>query len=257
MTEQCGRDDKCPGYRTNVRNIQHNGVVYNYPDGRQDIICSTAPIFREPGWERSDDWGGNVPDKRVRESGKVSVGEDAERSMRRARSKLRRLALANDFAYFCTLTLAPEHIDRYDGKEVTKKLNTWLGNMVRRAGIRYILVPEQHKDGAYHFHGFLAGDGLRLVDSGVRWDGRPVYNLPQWRYGYTTAQALYGDYHAAVAYCCKYIGKQQQGRLLGRWYFSGGGLREPDKVYADLEYETMQGVEFDIPGSKIKVCNGV
>lgn len=243
-----------PGWRTNVRNIVHNGLVYQYQDGTQDIICSDRPIFREPGWEAAEP--PETAQKRLREAGKTSEGDDMKRSMRRARSKLRRLALSNAFGYFVTLTLSPEQVNRYDGKEITRKLNAWLGNMVQRAGLRYILVPEQHKDGAYHFHGFMAGDGLRLVDSGVRWDGRVVYNLPQWRYGYTTAQALYGDYHAAVAYCCKYIGKQEGGRLLGRWYFSGGGLREPDRIYADLEYETLEGaVEFVIPGGRIKVSN--
>ena len=46
---------------------------------------------------------------------KKSDGEDRLRSMRRARSKLRRLALANDFQYFVTLTLDGSKIDRYDG----------------------------------------------------------------------------------------------------------------------------------------------
>jgi hypothetical protein len=174
--------------------------------------------------------------------------------MRRARAKLRRLALANGFEYFVTLTLDPAKIDRYDGAAVTKALNRWTDNMVRRHGLRYILVPEMHQDGAFHFHGFMAGPGLRAEDSGIEWGGRPVYNLPQWSYGFTTAQRLYGDYHAAVGYCCKYIGKQAAQRPLGRWYYSGGALAEPEKVYADLDYRTVENsVEFSIPGAKIKV----
>ena len=100
------------------------------------------------------------------------------RSMRRARAKLRRLALATGFDFFVTLTLDPAKIDRYDGEAVVKALGRWCDNMVRRHGLRYILVPERHKDGAYHFHGFMAGEGLKAIDSGVEWDGRPVYNLP-------------------------------------------------------------------------------
>ena len=178
--------------------------------------------------------------------------------MRRARAKLRRLALANEFEYFVTLTLDRSKIDRYDGAAVVKALGRWADNMVRRHGLRYILVPELHKDGAIHFHGFMAGYGLEARDSGVEWDGRPVYNLPQWSYGFTTAQRLYGDYHAAVGYCCKYIGKQSGQRPLGRWYYSGGALQEPRKIYADRDYracgENCENVaEFSIPGTKIKV----
>ena len=183
------------------------------------------------------------------------------RSMRRARAKLRRIALANSFDYFVTLTLDPKEVDRYEPKAIMAKVNRWLDNMVRRSGLRYILVPEQHRDGAWHFHGFFAGDGLKAVDSGIRWDGREVYNLPQWSYGFSTAQRLYGEYSAAVAYVCKYIGKQQGQRPMGRWYYSGGELLQPRKEYAVMEYREVErmfgceAVEFEIPGSKILVIH--
>lgn len=240
----------------NGHEISHNAIVYTYPDGAADVICCTNPIFREPGWEEA--WGEEAaaakPRPQPRESGAKSTGADMERSMRRARAKLRRLALANGFDYFVTLTLDKTKIDRYDPAAVTKALNRWADNMVRRHWLRYILVPELHQDGAIHFHGFMAGDGLQAIESGVEWGGRPVYNLPQWKLGFTTAQRLYGDYHAAVGYCCKYIGKQAAQRPLGRWYYSGGALAEPEKVYADLDYRSVENsVEFSIPGAKIKV----
>lgn len=240
--------------RKNERDIIHNAVIYQYPDGAFDLICASDPIFREPGWEIA----GFEEDRKAvpapREKGKKSEGSDMERSMRRARAKLRRLALANEFEYFVTLTLDPAKIDRYNGAAVVKVLGRWCDNMVRRHGLRYVLVPERHKDGAFHFHGFFAGKGLQIVDSGVEWDGKPVYNLPQWTLGFTTAQRLYGDYHAAVGYCCKYIGKQDGERALGRWYYSGGALKEPEKTYGDIDYRAVENsVEFSIPGSKIKV----
>lgn len=237
----------------NVGEFSHNAVVYTYPDGSQDVVCASAQMFREPGWELSDKWDSDKA-KPVREAGVKSEGENMLRSMRRARAKLRRLALANDFQYFVTLTLDASKIDRYDGQAVVIALSRWADNMVRRCGLRYILVPELHKDGAFHFHGFLSGDGLKVVDSWVKWDNRTVFNLPQWGFGFSTAQELYGDYHAAVGYCCKYIGKQDGQRPLGRWHYSGGRLREPDKVYADLDYRSVDNaVEFVIPGAKIKI----
>ena len=82
--------------------------------------------------------------------------------MRRARGKLRRLALANEFRWFVTLTIDPQKCDSFDGAAVVKKLNAWCSNMVQRKGLRYILVPERHKDGALHFHGFF-NDALEAV----------------------------------------------------------------------------------------------
>lgn len=250
----------------NVREITHNAILYEYPGGAYDIICASDFIFREAGWEELENVGispkidSKIVEKTPREAGKKAEGEDMLRSMRRARAKLRRLALSNDFQYFVTLTLDGSKIDRYDGKAIVKALGQWCDNMVRRNGLRYILVPERHKDGAFHFHGFFAGDGLKVVDSGHKLAGRTVYNLPQWRYGFSTAQELYGEYSAAVAYCCKYIGKQQGERPLGRWYYSGGALMEPDKTYLDMDFRECgknveNCVEFEIPGSKIKVLH--
>lgn len=240
--------------RNNVQEIYHNAIRYRYPDGSQEWIVSAEPIFREPGWESTFAEDRPLPlSGAKRQKEKKSAGEDRERSARRARAKLRRLALSSPMDYFVTLTLDGSQIDRYDSAAIMKKVNAWLDNMVRRNGLRYILVPERHKDGAFHFHGFMAGDGLQAVDSGIRWDDRPVYNLPQWKFGFTTAQRLYGDYAAAVAYCCKYIGKQDGERPMGRWYYSGGDLAQPDRELLDVDYREVEGDwEFAIPGSLIK-----
>ena len=260
----------------NGHEISHNGLVYHYPDGSMDVLQASFKMFREPGWEAAG-WDEAKPRPSPREAGKASEGENMLRSMRRARAKLRRLALANEFEYFVTLTLDGAKIDRYDPKAVVKALGQWADNMVRRHGLRYILVPERHEDGALHFHGFMAGSGLKAVDSGTikrpgekkprrprseaeraLWleeGGQIVYNLPQWTLGFTTALALYGDYHAAVGYCCKYIGKQGE-RPAGRWYYSGGALREPGKEYVDFCADPVENsVEFELPVGKLWIMN--
>ena len=271
-----------------IQDIGGNAIVYTYPNGDFDIVCAAEKIFLPPGWEKSEDFshpGSAEPfgaEKALRKKGVKAEGEDMLRSMRRARAKLRRLALSNEFSHFVTLTLDKEKVDRYDPKAIMQKVNRCLDNLVRRHGLKYILVPEQHKDGAYHFHGFIAGD-LRLEDSGtidLPWEEKPkrprddqeradwlsrgghvVYNWPQWPLGFTTALQLYGTYSAAVAYVCKYIGKQQGQRPMGRWYYSGGGLKEPQRQYTTLEYSTLgeqfqdEAVEFAIPGTQMVVIH--
>ena len=254
----CKNGTKCPIFGTDSSKIEHNVAIYRYPCGSMDVLAAQRPIFREPGWEQR---GREAPAPAPREPGGRSEGADMVRSMRRARAKVRRLALANDFAWFVTLTLDPAKIDRYDPAAVTKALNRWADNMVRRHGLRYILVPERHKDGAFHFHGFLAGQGVALHDSGVRWEGRPVYNLPQWTLGFSTAQDLYGEYPAAVAYCCKYIGKQDGQRPLGRWYYSGGPLQQPERLLCDASPREIEaafpgeGFHVDIPGDNLLIIH--
>ena len=264
--------------------IGGNAIVYTYPCGVVDIICASDMVYHPAGWEPSEDFSREGRAKPApRETGKKSEGADMVRSMRRARANLRRLALANSFDYFVTLTLDPAKIDRYDPKAIMHTMNRWLDNMVRRHGLRYILVPERHKDGALHFHGFFSGDGLEVEDSGTikrpgikkpcrprseaqraEWiadGGRVVYNLNQWPLGFTTALSLYGEYAGAVAYICKYVGKQEGERPMGRWYYSGGALAKPQKEYLTLSYRDLveeyqgSGVELDTPGSKIFVVH--
>ena len=76
--------------------------------------------------------------------------------------------------------------------------------------------------------------------------------------GFTTAIELYGDYPSAVGYVTKYIGKQGL-RPMGRWYYSGGRLEEPAKLYCDLDKEAVEecgkAVEFSIPGARLTVVH--
>lgn len=243
--------------------IKHSAKIYTYPGGIQDIVASSEPDFGAKGWEKS---GENA--KRCAPAGaherKSSdpKGEDLQRSMRRARAKLRRLALANDFRWFVTLTIDPEKCDSFDGAAVVRKLNAWCSNMVQRKGLRYILVPERHKSGRIHFHGFF-NDCLEVVDSGhTDKQGHRIFNLPQWALGFTTAIELYDDYIKAVGYVCKYVGKQGE-KPAGRWYYSGGDLREPDVAYAEISPAELlaeygkKAFAFYPPGKQMAIVNGI
>lgn len=86
----------------------------------------------------------------------------------RARTMVREYALCNDWPIFGTLTFDKLQIDRYDLRLILKTLMKWLDNMrqTKYPGLRYLLVPEPHKDGAWHLHGFF--------------DGIPLSPLPSW-----------------------------------------------------------------------------
>lgn len=233
--------------------IMHNCRVKSYPNGSQEILITRNPVFRETGWEVSDKW-------QTEPQGGYGVSSESAnliRAKRRARNAVKDIALSNEFHYFVTFTLDATKIDRYDINAVVKKLNYWLDNRVRRNGLKYVLVPELHKDGAIHFHGFI-NDCLGLDDSGTITGGelkkprKPkssrererllssgshiVYNVTDWKLGFSTAIELYGDYRAAVGYVCKYISKEQQ-KIGGRWYYSGGDLSKPEILLFDVDYD--------------------
>lgn len=213
--------------------LEYNAKIKRFPNGSEEVLICSKAIFREDGWEASDH---DVKQKRrKREKDAVSSAAAQARAMRRARAAVRDLALCNDFRYFVTLTLDRAKVDRYDMAAITRKLNCWLDNAVRRRGLAYVLVPERHQDGAIHFHGFF-NDALEVVYSGhTDGQGHEIFNLPAWSLGFTTAIRLYGDYASAVGYVCKYIGKQGE-KPGGRWFYSGGKLRKPDISYGLLDF---------------------
>ena len=280
------------------RNIYHTARAQIFPDGSASVLVADRAVFREGGWEQRGpkrvkplalliDQAEAEYAEAEREGRYLSDGDEVpsdrrnvSRAVRRARARVRTLARANSFNYFVTFTLDPAKVDRYDPDAVIRKLVVWLSNRVQRQGLRYILVPERHKDGAIHFHGFI-NNVLNIVDSGTitRPGGKPrrprsaadraamlaagghvVYNVPEWPYGFTTAIELYGEYTAAVSYVCKYIGKQTEGempeRIGGRWYYSGGELAEPQVHYFDLDLAgawSMYGADayaFTVPEAK-------
>ena len=84
--------------------------------------------------------------------------------------------------YFITLTLDEKKIDRYDYDKCSNSVRSWLKNMQQRfaPNLQYLVVPEQHKDGAWHFHGLFANTAdIKLVDSGlfVPFTKNIIYNI--------------------------------------------------------------------------------
>ena len=144
--------------------IQHNCCIKRYPDGGAEVIACEAAIFRERGWEAADKW---APEPRESASEAPDVAANLARAKRRARTMVRDYARANAFQYFVTLTLDAARVsDRYDIDACTRDIRTTLDNLVRRKGLQYVLVPEEHKDGAIHYHGFINA-ALPLEDSGT------------------------------------------------------------------------------------------
>lgn len=212
--------------------IGHNGRIKKYPDGTSVLLVCDKPIFGLSGWEKV---GEDASRKNSKKKSKRASGENFDRSAKRARQQVRDIALCSNFDFFVTLTLDEKHVDRYAIDGVIKKLRIWLDNKVRRKGLRYILIPEHHKDGAIHFHGFF-NDVLKIEDSTHIHSktGQKIYNIKDWTFGFSTAIRLYGEYPAAVSYVCKYIGKSNE-KIGGRFYYSGGDLKRPEIVFVDVE----------------------
>lgn len=77
----------------------------------------------------------------------------------RARGVIQQVALCNDWPFFCTFTIDKEKYDRYDFSSFYKAFTQWIRDYRKKykCRIEYCFIPETHKDGAWHLHGFIKG----------------------------------------------------------------------------------------------------
>lgn len=164
-----------------------------------------------------DNENNNFKDSEARKDRSIKV------SLNRTKQSIYSLAYNNKWDWFVTLTFSAEKIDRNDYNEIIKKTCKWLNNIRSRYApdMKYILIPEPHKDGAYHFHGLFADcDGLTFVDSGRVVDkGKArkrtknnsdlptIYNIENWKFGFSTATKVQSN-AKCVSYMTKYITKE-------------------------------------------------
>lgn len=224
---------------------------YPTPDGKYipwDCTVFAHDIYKRDGFDLIDD-----TEKKQKIAHRVSDGpssaENIRKSFARARNNLFDLLQSNkDIGWFVTLTIDGEKIDRYDYNVVVKKLGQWLDNNVRRKALKYILVPEFHKDGAVHFHGFINCDVLstseaRNPHSGklIHHHGKQVYNISNYKLGFSTAIPINPyEYDATCKYVYKYITKGGGQKVGGRYYFSGGNLLRPHFEYVDVPFLSVE-----------------
>lgn len=153
------------------------------------------------------------------ENKKVHTSELSEKSkersndssMNRTIQKIYEISRANMWEYFLTLTFDRKKIDSSDYDLLCDKVSKWINNLRTRYApdLKYIIVSELHKDGIhYHFHGLLANIGsIKLVDSGVKKNQHTIYNLANWKYGFSTVSKV-EDTNKVSSYITKYITKE-------------------------------------------------
>lgn len=189
----------------------------------------------------------NPPNAKFKDT---SADEKLSNNICRARNKILEYVLCNDFVFFVTLTLNPDKYDRNNLKQFIKELGYFIQNYNRRknADIKYLLIPEQHKDGCWHIHGFIMGlpyDRLELFDiSGDKplpryivdkvKQGSLLYNFPAYekRFGYNIFEPIRNK-KASVLYMSKYLTKdlsRNVTELGNHLYYCSKGLKKAEII---------------------------
>lgn len=158
-------------------------------------------------------------------------------SANRSKNNLYRIARSNNWDYFITLTFDRNKVDSTDYIECQKKVKVYFNNLKKRGNpdIKYLIVPELHKDGKhYHFHGLVANcPNIKLVDSGHKDNNKNIiYNIDSWSFGFTTATKI-KDTARVSSYIGKYITKDLCNSTKGqhRYYASKNCSICPEEYY--------------------------
>ena len=131
-------------------------------------------------------------------------------SMQRSKKNLIDYAFNNQWTHFATFTVNSELCDRRSLAACNKKIGTML-NQFRRyfcEGFRYMIVPEKHEDGAFHYHGLVTfPEGQEFTP--VRVKGRTLNTIDYFTefLGYNSFSLIKNQIKAAK-YITKYIDKQ-------------------------------------------------
>ncbi|MDE5582277.1 MAG: hypothetical protein K2J08_01045 [Ruminococcus sp.] len=187
-------------------------------------------------------------------------------SIKRAKDSIFDYVLNNNFNYFFTGTINPQKMNSKDPKEVFGFIQNWLKDRVKRDNLSYIMIAEYHKKGGIHFHGLFNCDSahLNFVDSGTKLykglkkpikdhtairkglipsDGRIVYNVAKWKFGFTDCIALSGDKLFTAKYITKYITKNCK-KIFGKFFWHSRDLKKPDITVENVDYNKIRSKEY-------------
>lgn len=193
---------------TTSRELLNAYSVKRYSDDYLKLVLHKVPI-RQSGFE-NDREQFNTYDEKL------------DSSISRTRSKVFEYAICNDFDYFVTLTLNKDKHDRYDLDGFISSLGQFIRNYRTKyqLDIQYLLIPEKHKDGAWHMHGLIKGLNLdhlipftledkipEKIKNLIR-AGRTIFNWIPYseKFGWITVEQIKSR-EACSKYITKYIKK--------------------------------------------------
>lgn len=231
----------------NVRDIISHRGLYDYDVSTVKqmghiIKVANLKATRAPGL---------VIDKKYVAKG-TSNDSKLDNNIARAKIKVKEYVLCNPWDYFATFTINPDKYDRYNLKAYYNDFSRFLLNYNRyctpEEKVKYIFVPEMHKNGAWHIHGFLKG--IRQQDLYINEHSYLSWSTYEEKFGYISFGRI-RDIERSSNYILKYITKGRSKNITelgGHLYYASKGLQTATLLYrgklrlhCDWDYETPDG----------------
>lgn len=171
-------------------------------------------------------------------------------SLSRTKRNIREICLSNDFEYFVTFTVDSKNADRFSLDQcqslIRKRLKTYQKWICK--DLKYILITEKHKNGAFHFHGMMKG--LRQSDFYFNKNGF-LSNKMFDKVGFNSFCEINGNYSRCCNYIIKYISSDCVKNSSNQIYFCSRGLRRADRFDVKIDFN----IDFTYENDYVKVLD--
>ena len=207
--------------RFTTRDIYDHDVIIVKRMGNTDKICYCSSIRKADFEERG------------KPSVKGSVNDNKlSCNIVRAKNLVKEYGLCNPWDFFVTLTLDKEKYDRYDLKKFKHDLSQFLNNYNRNGkSVKYLFIPEMHKDGAWHMHGLLYD--IPPEDLYTNEHGYLVWKPYAEKFGFINMAPI-KDIEKCSSYITKYITKDLSKAikdLNAHLYYASQGLNKAERLF--------------------------
>lgn len=240
----------------------YNTKIKTYPSGQRVIINAPFRLKHELTAEANADINRDIKinsyaywnnleyqyyepqaDKTLLFTNKAQLDNKYKKdSSKRSKDAIMDIARSNEFNLFGTFTTSPKQMkNRKDYQEFTEVINTFLKAFKRRhPDAIYLLIPEQHKNKAWHAHILLKANILaELTDSNIKDNsGRTIYNWDKYAIGFTTFTIIDSSSKAS-SYVAKYVSKLNEVPKSKKRYWASKNIKKPTLQYDNVDEQTL------------------
>lgn len=198
------------------------------------------------------------------------IEKSISNSVARTKNNIYNIIRSNIWDYFVTFTFDIKKIDSTNYNVVSKKMSEKI-NLIKKTkcpNMKYVLIPEYHKDGKkYHFHGLFSDVNELTYTQAynpyngemITHNGKPILNIEEFKdLGHNTATIVL-DSDKTCSYILKYITKElccvTQGK---KRYWASRNINKPKYTECNMpseDFEKRMNIIADSMGCYIEYAN--
>lgn len=222
---------------------------------------------RKPGFE--------CDEPKFTAKGEAGNSSKLDTSLARTKRIISEIAECNPWSLFCTFTLDPKKYDRKDLKKYSKDLSQFIRDRRKKyaCDIKYLLIPERHKDGCWHMHGFIDGlpiDKLTEFKSSDKLPAKILKRISQgkrvftWRpyadkFGFADIEIIENQ-EASARYITKYVTKETSDtvrELNDHLFYASKGLKRAETIKRGIVARAIEKPDYSNEYATVKQFKSV